>query len=78
MLAVLYVCAGVIAAVVLPLTGNADLARITAVSAVVGVALGSLFVPVFSAISLVLYGDLEARREGTDLQRRMASQQCAL
>jgi hypothetical protein len=35
------------------------------------VALGAIYVPFFTSMALALYGDLEARREGADLQRRI-------
>jgi hypothetical protein len=71
MLGVLFVSAGVVAAVLVPLSAGGDVAVTTAVSAVMVVALGAIYVPFFTAMALALYGDLEARKEGADLQRRM-------
>jgi hypothetical protein len=72
MLGVFYSLAGVVAAVLVPFTGTRDLAVITAVSAVIAAALGAVGVPFYSSMALALYADLEARKDGTDLERRMA------
>lgn len=72
MLAVFYVLLGVVAALLAPLAGIADIAVFAAVSAVMAAVLGAAGAPFYSAVGLALYGDLEARREGTDLARRMA------
>jgi hypothetical protein len=40
---------------------------------VIGVVLGSLGMPFLSAILLAIFGDLKVRREGIDLERRVAS-----
>jgi hypothetical protein len=71
MLGVLFVSAGVIAAVLVPIAAGGDVAVTTAVSAVMVVALGAIYVPFFTAMAIALYGDLEARKEGADLQRRI-------
>jgi hypothetical protein len=49
-----------------------DLAVTTAVSAVTVVASGAVYMPFITAMTLSLYGDLQARREGIDLERRIA------
>jgi hypothetical protein len=49
-----------------------DLAVTTAVSAVTVVASGAVYMPFVTAMTLALYGDLQARREGIDLERRIA------
>jgi hypothetical protein len=49
-----------------------DLAVATAVSAVTVVASGAVYMPFVTAMTLALYGDLQARREGIDLERRIA------
>lgn len=72
MLGVFYTLAGVIAAVVVPFAGNGDIAIFTAVSAVMAAALVAVAVPFYSAMGLAIYGDLQARKEGTDLERRIA------
>jgi hypothetical protein len=74
MLLVFYVLSGVLAmAVVVPFAGAADLAVLTAVSAVVVVALGAVGTPFYSALALVVFGDLRARREALEVERRMAA-----
>jgi hypothetical protein len=50
-----------------------DLAVATAVSAVTVVASGAVYMPFVTAMTLALYGDLQARRDGIDLERRIAS-----
>lgn len=49
-----------------------DLAVATAISAVTVVASGAVYMPFVTAMTLSLYGDLQARREGIDLERRIA------
>jgi hypothetical protein len=49
-----------------------DLAVATAVSAVTVVASGAVYMPFVTAMTLALYGDLQARKEGIDLERRIA------
>ncbi|HEY6483098.1 MAG TPA: hypothetical protein VIY54_06190 [Steroidobacteraceae bacterium] len=73
MLGVFYTLAGVLAAVILPFAGHGDLAAITAVSTVMAAVLVAVGVPFYSAMGLALYGDLEARRDGADLARRLAA-----
>jgi hypothetical protein len=72
MLGVLFVSAWVFAEVFATFTAGGDLAIATAISTVVVTALSAIYVPLFTATALSLYGDLEARKEGADLQRRMA------
>jgi hypothetical protein len=69
---VYYILMSVAAALLAPLTGIADVAVFVAVSAVMAAVLGALAAPFYSAIGIALYGDLQARREGTDLERRIA------
>jgi hypothetical protein len=72
MLGVLFVSAGVIAAVVIPMVAGGDVAVVTAVSAVMVAVLGAVYVPFFTSVAIALYGDLEARKDGVDLERRVA------
>jgi hypothetical protein len=72
MIIVLSVTAGLIVGVLTQLVAARDLAVSTAVSAVMVVASGAVFVPFVSSMSLALYGDLQARKEGADLERRIA------
>lgn len=63
---------GVIAGVVVPLAGASDIAVITAVSTVMVVAMGAVATPFFAAFAIALFGDLQVRKEGSDLEQRMA------
>jgi hypothetical protein len=56
----------------MPLVGANDLPTTTAGTQVVFVALRALGLPFLVAIVLVVYGELQVRRQGVDLQRRMA------
>jgi hypothetical protein len=70
---VFYGVAMVIIGMVLPLAGATDLAAVTAATGVVYVVLGSLGLPFFSAVLLATYGELRVRKEGLDLEQRVAS-----
>jgi hypothetical protein len=70
---VFYGVAMVIVGMVLPLAGATDVAAVTAATGVVYVVLGSIGLPFFSAILLATYGDLRVRKEGLDLEQRVAS-----
>jgi hypothetical protein len=72
MIIVLSVTAGMIVGVLAALGAERDLAVTTAVSAVMVVASGAIYMPFITAMTLALYGDLQARREGIDLERRIA------
>lgn len=69
---VFYGVAMVIVGMVLPLAGATDVAAVTAATGVVYVVLGSIGLPFFSAVLLAAYGELKVRREGLDLERRVA------
>jgi hypothetical protein len=64
--------AGAVAALVVPFFGGADLAVITAVWTDIIVALSAASVPFYSALVLTVFGDLQVRKEGIDLERRIA------
>jgi antibiotic biosynthesis monooxygenase (ABM) superfamily enzyme len=53
--------------------GHADLAVVAALIGVVGVALGAFITPFYTALGLAVLGDLSARKEGADLERRIAA-----
>ncbi len=74
MVIVLSVTAGLILGVITQFTAARDIAVMTAVSAVMVVASGAIYMPFVTAMSLALYGDLEARKEGRDLERRIAGE----
>lgn len=75
MIVVLSVTAGMIVGVLAALGASRDLAVTTAISAVMVVASGAIYMPFVTAMTLALYGDLQARKEGTDLERRIAGVQ---
>ena len=70
---VFYGVAMVIIGMVLPLAGATDVATVTAATGVVYVVLGSIGLPFLSAVLLATYGDLKVRKEGVDLEKRVAS-----
>jgi hypothetical protein len=70
---VFYGVAMVIVGLILPLAGATDIAAVTAATGVVYVVLGSIGLPFFSAVLLATYGDIKVRREGVDLEKRVAS-----
>jgi hypothetical protein len=72
MIIVLSVTAGLIVGVLTQVVAARDLAVTTAVSAVMVVASGAVYMPFVTSMALALYGDLQARKEGTDLERRIA------
>jgi hypothetical protein len=72
MIIVLSVTAGLIVGVLTQVFAARDLAVTTAVSAVMVVASGAVYMPFVTSMALALYGDLQARKEGTDLERRIA------
>jgi hypothetical protein len=64
----------VVATVAIPLAGaTMDVAIVAAVTEVTIIALSALVAPYFYATMLALYGDLKARKEGTDLEQRIAA-----
>jgi hypothetical protein len=74
MIIVLSVTAGLIIGVITQLAAARDLAVMTAVSTVMVVASGAVYVPFVTAMSIALYGDLEARKDGRDIERRIANE----
>jgi Cation/multidrug efflux pump len=52
---------------------GADIAIVTAASAVIVTALGAIASPFMCAVILAVYADLRTRREGVDLERRLAT-----
>jgi hypothetical protein len=67
------VLAVTIAVVALPLAGAADVALATALAAAIFIAMGAIAAPFYGALLIALYGNLQARRNGADLERRVAS-----
>jgi hypothetical protein len=70
---VFYGVAMIMVGMILPLAGATDVAAVTAATGVVYVVLGSIGLPFFTAVLLAAYGELKVRREGIDLERRVAS-----
>ena len=62
----------VIVVMAMPLVGATDLPTVTAGTQVVFVALRAIGLPFLVAIVLAVYGELQVRRQGVDLERRMA------
>ena len=72
MIAVFVVAAGVLGGVLAQFTTARDVAVTTAVSAVIVAGSAAIYGPFFISMALALYGDLQARKEGIDLERRIA------
>jgi len=62
----------VIVVMAMPLVGATDLPTVTAGTQVVFVALRAIGLPFLVAIVLAVYGDLQVRKQGVDLERRVA------
>ncbi len=56
----------------LPLIGATDVATVTAGTPVVFVALRAMGLPFLVAIMLAVHGELQVRKQGVDLERRLA------
>ena len=72
LIVVFYTVAMVVVGIVLPLAGTRDVAAVTAATGVVLVVLGSLGLPFFTAMVLATFGELKVRKEGLDLEQRVA------
>ena len=70
---VLYVLLGTATGFVVAVAAHGDLAMVSAASSVVAVALGAFSRPFITAVQLTVFGDLTARREGTDLAQRITA-----
>lgn len=73
LLMVAYMLIGAVAAFIGGIFGRADLAVVAALVGVVGVAMGALVTPFYTAMGLAVLGDLKTRKEGADLERRIAA-----
>jgi len=73
LLAVFNLVVVVLILMALPLLGATDIATLSAGTPVVLVALRAVGLPFMVAILLAVYGDLLVRKQGVDLQRRVAS-----
>jgi hypothetical protein len=72
LLAVFNFVAVIMIVMALPLIGATDVATVTAGTPVVFVALRAIGLPFLVAILLAVYGDLQVRKHGVDLERRIA------
>lgn len=73
LLLVIYALAGVVGLLVALPLAHGDVAVVTAVTVTVVVILSSVGAPFYSAMALVVFGDLAVRREGIDLAQRIAA-----
>lgn len=72
LIVVFYVFAGVVGTIVGVLLGRGDVTIVMALTQALVALLAALFTPFYHALVLAVFGDLSARREGTDLAQRMA------
>ena len=73
LLLVLYSLSGLVAVMLAGLLARADLIMITAITTVVMIVISAIGTPLYSALSLAVLGDLSVRKEGADLERRIAA-----
>jgi hypothetical protein len=73
LLAVLNLVAVIVLMMALPLLGAQDVITLSAVTPVVFVALRAIGLPFLVAILLAVYGELQVRKHGVDLEQRVAS-----
>jgi hypothetical protein len=64
---------GAVSAFVAGLFGRGDVVLVAATAGVIIVALSALTTPFYTAVALAVYGDLAARKEGTDLEQRISA-----
>jgi hypothetical protein len=69
----LYLVTAAVAGFLAGVLGRGDFALVTAFAGVVGVALGALGTPFYSALTLAVLGDLKVRKEGADLEQRISA-----
>lgn len=69
----LYGLALMLSALLLPFAGAEDIAVVTAATAAVAVAMGAIAAPFFCAVLLATFAELRVRREGIDLEQRIAA-----
>jgi hypothetical protein len=72
-LSALYGFVLVVIAVVFTLRGTPDLAVVAAVTTATGIILAAALMPFLFGLVLASYGELRVRREGVDLERRIAA-----
>jgi hypothetical protein len=72
LLAVLNLVAVIVLMMALPLLGAQDVITLSAITPVVFTALRAIGLPFLVAILLAVYGELQVRKQGVDLERRVA------
>ncbi len=72
LLAVFNFVAVIVIIMALPLIGATDVATVTAGTPVVFVALRAMGLPFLVSIMLAVHGELQVRKQGADLERRLA------
>jgi Membrane domain of glycerophosphoryl diester phosphodiesterase len=72
LIVVFYMFVGVVGMVVALLVGRGDVTIVMALSQALVALLAAVFTPFYHALVLAVFGDLSARREGTDLAQRLA------
>ncbi|MBS0378094.1 MAG: hypothetical protein JSS29_06380 [Proteobacteria bacterium] len=68
-----WVVVGIIVGVFASIIGHGDVALIAAVSGVISIVVASATVPFYTAMGLAIFGDLRVRKEGADLEQRIAA-----
>ena len=66
---VIFIVAGILAAVL----GRGDVALVVATTGAIVVAISALTLPYYTAMGLAVLGELSARKEGADLEQRIAA-----
>lgn len=64
---------GVVSAFIAGLFGHGDVVLVAATAGVIIIAISALTTPFYTAVALAVYGDLVARKEGTDLEQRISA-----
>jgi hypothetical protein len=64
---------GMVSAFVAGLFGRGDVVLVAATAGVIIIVLSALTTPFYTAVALAVYGDLAARKEGTDLEQRISA-----
>jgi hypothetical protein len=70
---VAYGLVSTVAALAIGLFGRGDIAVVSATLGLLMVVVGALVTPLYTAIGLAIFGDLTVRKQGTDLEQRIAA-----
>ncbi len=68
-----WVVVSIIAGLVAVIVGRGDVAVIAAAAGVISILIFAFTVPFYTALQLAMFGDLRVRKEGADLESRIAS-----